>query len=77
MSMKNIYKHEWITQEDLFTEDEWNNLLIEMYQAGKGKTKPTYEYFDQASNKVKESETPIVTATISYKDVLKFSPDNN
>lgn len=74
--MENIFKHEWITQGDFFTEDEWNNLLIEMYQAGKGKTKPTYEYFDSTSNEVKESETPI-TATISYKDLLKINPDNN
>jgi len=58
--MENNLKARWLTAAELnLTEDEYSNMLIDMYQAAK--QKPVYSYYNPATGAILESETPINT----------------
>lgn len=59
-------------QEAGWTEDEYNNFLIDIWSAMNKKVSndpPMYEYFDVGANKVMLSPTPI-TVTLTFKQQL-------
>lgn len=59
-------------QEAGWTEDEYNNFLIDIWAAMNKKVSndpPMYEYLDVATNKVLLSPTPI-TCTLTFKQKI-------